>query len=100
MPTAPEFRARVFFISSGARARLSRAAFAVSMRRFPDHPSMDGCELRLFSFPERDVVVPTLLDARQQTSDPSLSHCGQGHLKTKRATRQHFATLGHSQGCA
>src|SRR6476646_11840845 len=94
MPTAPEFRARVFFISSsGARVRLSHAAFAVSMRRFPDHQSMDGCELRLFSFPERDVVVPTLRDARQQTSEPSLSHCGHGHLWTKRATRQQFATL-------
>ena len=81
MPTAPEFRARIFFInSSGARGHLSHAAFAFSMKRFPDHPSMDGCELRLFSFPERDVVVPTLRDARQQTSEPSLSHCGQGHL--------------------
>ena len=49
-----------------------------SMRRFPDHRSMDGCELQLFSFPERDVVVPTLRDARQRTSEPSLSHCGPG----------------------
>ena len=48
------------------------------MRRFPDHRSMDGCELQLFSFPERDVVVPTLRDARQRTSEPSLSHCGPG----------------------
>ena len=63
---------RVCFLisSSGARVRLSHAAFAVSMRRFPDHPSMDGYELRLFSFPERDVVVPTLRDAHQQTSEP------------------------------
>src|SRR4249920_3770313 len=71
--------ARVFFISSsGVRVRLSHGAFAVSMRRFPDHRSMDGCELQLFSFPERDVVVPTLRDARQRTSEPSLSHCGPG----------------------
>jgi len=102
MPSAPEFRARVFFISSsGARVRLSHAAFAVSKRRFPDHRSMDWCELRLFLFPERDVVVPTRRDAHQRTSEPSLSHCGPGVIfRTDRTARQQLATLGHSQGCA
>src|SRR6195256_4629995 len=102
MPSAPEFRARVFFISSSrARVRLSHAAFAVSKRRFPDHRSMDWCELRLFLFPERDVVVPTRRDAHQRTSEPSLSHCGPGVIfRTDRTARQQLATLGHSQGCA